>query len=178
VLYNTESSYGLASKLLHWLLAAGIIGLTALGAWMVDLSYLDSRYNLALSLHRSLGMAVLGLAVLFAVWKFVSPSPPLQAELRDWERHGARLTHALLLCAIFALPASGYVISTSAGAGFPFLDLFVIPAVFPQSETLRDLAIVVHAAVAYGFLPVVVVHASAALKHQFVDGHGTLKRML
>ena len=178
MLYNTESSYGLASKLLLWLLAAGIIGLTALGAWMVDLSYLDSRYNLALSLHRSLGMAALGLAVLFAVWKFISPSPPLQAELRDWERHGARLTHALLLCAIFALPASGYVISTSAGAGFPFLDLFVIPAVFPQSETLRDLAIGLHAAVAYGLLPVVVVHASAALKHQFVDGHGTLKRML
>ena len=178
MLYNTEGSYGLASKLLHWLLATGIIGLTALGAWMVDLGYLDSRYNLALSLHRSLGMAVLGLAVLFAVWKFVSPSPPLQAELRDWERHGARLTHALLLCAIFALPASGYVISTSAGAGFPFLDLFEIPAIFPQSETLRDLAIVVHAAVAYGLLPVVVVHASAALKHQFVDGHGTLKRML
>ena len=178
MLHNTESTYGLASKLLHWLLATGIIGLTALGAWMVDLSYLDSRYNLALSLHRSLGMAVLGLAVVFAVWKFVSPSPPLQAELRDWERHGARLTHALLLFAIFALPVSGYMISTSAGAGFPFLDLIVIPAIFPRSEILRDLAIGVHAAVAYGLLPVVVVHAGAALKHQFLDKHGTLKRML
>ena len=65
MLTNTESSYGLASKLLHWLLAAGIIGLTALGAWMVDLSYLDSRYNLALSIPMLLFMGMASHSHLF-----------------------------------------------------------------------------------------------------------------
>ena len=66
MLRNTRARYGLASKALHWLLAAGILGLTGLGAWMVTLGYPDSWYNRALALHRSGGMIVLGLALLFA----------------------------------------------------------------------------------------------------------------
>lgn len=178
MLFNTSTRYGLASKALHWLIAAGIIGLTGLGAWMVSLGYFDSWYNRALTVHRSGGMIVLGLAVLLAAWKVVSPSPPLQAELRAWERAGATAVHILLLAAMFIVPASGYVISTSAGSGFPFLGPWDMPALLPRSETARDLAITIHYVAAYGLLPVIVVHAGAALKHQFVDKHGTLRRML
>ena len=178
MLRNTRARYGLASKALHWLLAAGILGLTGLGAWMVTLGYFDSWYNRALALHRSGGMIVLGLALLFAAWKVVSPSPPLQAGLRGWERAGAATVHALLLGAMVVVPASGYVISTSAGSGFPFLGRWEVPALLPRSDTVRDLAIVIHAAAAYAVLPLVAVHAGAALKHQFIDRHGTLRRML
>ena len=178
MLFNTGARYGIASKVLHWLIAAGIIGLTGLGAWMVGLSYFDSWYNRAPALHRSGGMIVLGLALLFAFWKIASPSPPLQAELRAWERSGARAMHLLLLAAMFVVPASGYVISTSAGSGFQFLGLWEIPALLPRSETVRDLAITIHYVAAYGLLPVIAMHAGAALKHQFIDKHGTLRRML
>ncbi|MCY4097226.1 MAG: cytochrome b/b6 domain-containing protein [Rhodospirillales bacterium] len=106
------------------------------------------------------------------------PSPPLQAELRAWERCSARAVHLLLLGAMFVLPASGYVISTSAGSGFPFLSALEVPALLPRSETARDLAITIHYVAAYGLLPFVAVHAGAALKHQFIDKHGTLQRML
>lgn len=178
MLFNTDARYGLASKALHWLIAAGILGLTGLGAWMVSLGYFDSWYNRALALHRSGGMIILGLALMFAIWKIASPSPPLQAELRAWERCSARAVHLLLLGAMFVLPASGYVISTSAGSGFPFLSALEVPALLPRSETARDLAITIHYVAAYGLLPFVVVHAGAALKHQFIDKHGTLQRML
>lgn len=178
MLRNSPAGYGWASKGLHWLIALGMIGLTALGAWMVTLGYFDPWYNRSLALHRSLGMVVLALAVAFAVWKVVSPSPPLQETLRPWERAAAHAAHAVLLCAMFVLPVSGYLISTSAGAGFPFFGLGTVPAVGAVSESGRDLAIAVHWWAAYGLAAVAAVHAGAALKHQFIDRHGTLKRML
>ena len=178
MLGNTEADYGLVSKALHWLIAAGIVGLVWLGWWMVDLGYYDRWYNRSLSLHRSFGMALLGLAVIFAAWKVVSPSPPLQNELTPWETSAAWVVHGVLLAAMFAVPLSGYLISTSAGAGVPIFGWIDVPALLPKSEAMRDFAVSFHYYAAYGLVAVVALHAGAALKHEFVDNHGTLKRML
>lgn len=178
MLRNRENSYGLVSKTLHWLIALGIVGLIGLGWWMVGLSYYDAWYNRSLELHRAIGMLVLFLAAGFLLWKIFSPSPGLQAELRPLEKRGAKIAHGILLLAMFALPVSGYVISTSAGSGFAFFGLFEIPALLPVSEGARELAIDIHYYLAYGLIGVIAIHAGAALKHQFLDKHGTLKRML
>jgi cytochrome b561 len=178
MLRNTVNSYGLVSKALHWLIALGIIGLIALGWWMVGLSYYDAWYHRGLELHRAIGIVVLCLATVFVLWKTLSPSPGHQAELKPWEKLGARIAHVLLLLAMFIIPLSGYVISTSSESGFPFFDLFEIPALLPKSEDARDLAIFIHYYIAYGLVAVIALHAGAAVKHQFIDKHGTLKRML
>ena len=178
MLTNGPCRYGLVSKLLHWLIAAGILGLAALGWWMVGLGYYDAWYNRSLKLHRAFGLAVLALAILFIGWRLVSPSPPLQAALKPWERWAARTMHVALLVATVAIPASGYLISTSAGAGVPVFGLFEVPAVAIVSDRVRDLAIAGHYYMAYGVIAVAAVHAAAALKHQFIDRHGTLRRML
>ncbi len=178
MLRNSKNRYGLVTKLLHWLIALGIIGLIGLGWWMVGLSYYDSWYNRGLELHRELGMLVLGLACVYLLWKVVSPSPPVQSELLSWEKMAAHVAHFLLILAMFAIPVSGYMISTSAGAGFSFFGLFQVPAVTAISNEMRDLAIDFHYYVAYGLIAVILAHAGGALKHQFIDKHGTLKRML
>ena len=178
MLRNTPDGYGSVTKCLHWLIALSMIGMIWLGWWMVGLSYYDSWYNRGLALHRAIGMVVLGLACLFLLWKLISRSPPLQKELKPWEKAGAHLAHGLLLLAIFAIPLTGYVISTSAGKGFSMFDLFEVPAYFASSEATRDLAITAHYYLAYGLIAVIAVHAGAALKHQLIDKHGTLKRML
>ena len=46
------------------------------------------------------------------------------------------------------------------------------------SKELRDVAIDVHYYLAYATLVLVAAHAGAALKHQFLDRDGTLKRMI
>lgn len=178
MLRNTPERYGLVTKTLHWLIALGILGMTWLGWWMVGLSYYDSWYNRGLELHRAIGMVLLGLGFLFGVWKLRSPSPALQSELAPWEKFGARIAHAVLLLAMFAIPLTGYLISTSAGQGFSMFGLFEFPALLATSDATRDLAIAAHYYIAYGLMAVVAAHAGAALKHQFIDKHGTLKRML
>ena len=45
-------------------------------------------------------------------------------------------------------------------------------------RSMRDLAIGLHYYLGYGVIVLVLGHAGAALKHQFVDRDGTLRRML
>ncbi|MFO1435760.1 MAG: cytochrome b [Gammaproteobacteria bacterium] len=175
---NTPLGYGLLSKLFHWIIAALIFGLIALGWWMVGLDYYHPQYHSSLSLHKSLGMIVLLAVLLKAVWRFVSPYPQLSANLSALQQKAALSVHVLLWLAMIFIPLTGYAISTSEGAGVSVFNWIEVPAWLPRSETLRDIVTKVHAWIAYGGGALAIAHALAALKHQFIDGDGTLRRML
>ena len=175
---NRGAKYGFTSRLLHWILAFCMLGMAWLGWWMVGLDYYHAWSTRALELHRSIGMAVLALGAVFLIRKFSSASPALQTELRPWERAAARATHILIMCAMIVIPVSGYLLSTSSGSGFEMFGLWKVPAVAAVSEPVRNLVEAVHYFSSYGLLALVAIHAGAALKHQFIDGYGTLNRML
>lgn len=178
MLRSTETAYGAITRLLHWVVALLIIGLIWLGWWMVDLGYYDRWYNRSLELHKSLGMAVLAIAVVKIAWVIYDGKPGFPASIRPLERAAATATHHLFYLLMLLIPATGYVISTSAGDGISVFGLFEIPPVIPVSERLRDAAIELHLWLAYGTGALAAGHALAALKHQFIDRDGTLRRML
>ncbi len=175
---NTANSYGLVTRLLHWIIAISIIGLLWLGWWMVDLTYYDTWYHDSLLTHKSAGMLVLLLAVLNIVWLLVNKRPAFLANMKQWEIFSATLAHYTLLLAMITIPVTGYIISTSAGDSVSFFEWFPIPSVFAVSETTRDWAISLHYYLAYGTAALVIVHAGAACKHHFVNKDTTLRRML
>ena len=144
MLRNSESTYGAITRSLHWTVALLIIGLIALGWYMVGLSYYDKWYNDSLSIHKSLGMLALTLACLKVIWAAVPPHPAFSGTLKPWERSAARATHMVLYAMMVAIPVTGYVISTSAGDSVSFFGWFDIPAALPKSEGLRDVAIELH----------------------------------
>lgn len=175
---NTADSYGLVSRALHWLTALLILGLIALGWYMVDLSYFDRWYNESLELHKVLGLLVLVLGIVTAGWRVLSPSPASVASLTRWERLAATFMHYALFTMVFVVPVTGYLISTSAGKAIDVYGWFAVPALVEVDPALRDLAIELHFWLAYATAALAAVHAGAALKHQFVDRDGTLARML
>ena len=175
---NREDHYGLVSITLHWTIALGTIGLVALGAWMVRLTYYDPWYNESLALHKAFGIAVLVLAAAKFGWRVADRRPGFDPGVRAWERAGATAMHRVLNAAIVLLPATGYLISTSEGAGIDMFGAFELPALFEISERTRDLAIEIHFYLAYGLIVLVAGHAGAALKHHFADRGSTLRRML
>jgi cytochrome b561 len=75
------------------------------------------------------------------------------------------------------IPLTGYLISTSEGAAIEVFDWFSFPVLLQINERARDIAIDIHYYFAYTTLALVILHAAAALKHQFIDHKGTLKRM-
>lgn len=178
MLKNTRYAYGAVAKLLHWSVALLIIGLIALGAYMVELNYYHKWYNATLEWHKALGMIALALGVAKVAWMSYSPGPELPEGLFGWQRGAARAMHHVLLAMMVLIPITGYVISTSAGQPVSVFGWVDVPALLPRSERLRDLAIDLHYWLAYATALLVTGHASAALKHQFIDRDGTLGRML
>jgi cytochrome b561 len=178
MLKNDRDRYGILSKLLHWTIATLIFGLIGLGWWMVGLNYYHPDYHSSLELHKSLGMVALAVVLLKLVWRFVSPPPALAATLLGTQRRIAIGTHHLLWLGMIVIPLTGYGISTAEGAGVAVFDWFEIPAWLPRSETLRDVVTELHEWAAYGIGALAILHALAALKHQFINRDGTLRRML
>lgn len=176
-LYNTKTTFGLVSKLLHWLIALGIIGLIWLGWWMVGLSYYNPWYNRGLELHKAFGLLVLLLVFAKFCWQIANRPPGPGATLKPWERMASTGMHWVLYVMMVVLPVTGYMITTSAGQGVSIFGWFDVPALLPQSDTVRDAAIAIHYYFSYGAIALVLGHAGAALKHHFVDKDDTLIRM-
>ena len=172
------TGYGLTSRALHWTVALLIVVLIPLGWYMVELDYYDPWANDSLELHKGLGMIVLALAPLMILWRHVGYRPPAIKTQKRWEVMAGSIAHYLLYALMLIVPPSGYIISTSAGAGVSVFGLFEVPAVLPRSDALRDAAITVHYYVAYVGAALIAFHVAGALKHHLIDKDDTLRRML
>lgn len=176
-LKNTSDQYGLIAKGLHWLIALLVIVLLGIGWWMVGLSYYDPWYQDSLNWHKSLGIVVLLIVGFKVTWSFVDNAPDPQTTLNSFERIASSLAHSVLRLAMVIIPVTGYLVSTSEGADIEVFDWFSFPVLLQINERARDIAIDIHYYFAYATLGLVALHAAAALKHQFIDHKGTLKRM-
>lgn len=175
---NTSTSYGLVAIFLHWLDAIIIILLFGIGFYMVDLTYYDSLYKPLPFIHKSVGMLMLFWFGFRIFWRFTSIHPDPVEGMTASERLLARLAHRGLYLLIGIVLISGYLIPTAAGAAISIFDLFSIPATITSIPNQEDLAGAVHRYVAYALIALVVLHATAALKHHFINHDNTLRRML
>ncbi len=175
---HSDPGYGPVTRVLHWTVAVLIIGLLWLGWYMVDLSYYDAWYNASLIWHKALGMVALVSGAVKLGWVMGTHAPAPLASMAAWERMATRAMHGILLAMMVAIPVTGYIVSTSSGAGVGVFGWFEIPALLPANEGLRDLAIALHFYLAYITAALVLLHAAAALKHRFVDRDGVPRRIL
>lgn len=176
---NTGQRYGRAAIAAHWALAALLAALMALGWWMVRLP--DAGYDtvkiVLILVHKQLGLAALALAALRLAWRLAQPLPALASSLPLREQVAARFVHLCLYALMFALPLTGWLMSSAAGFSMSFLGIVSLPDQAPVSEPLfRQLAFV-HRWLAIGLAALVALHAGAALRHQFVLRDDTLARM-
>lgn len=175
LLRDTRAGYGLITRLLHWLMAIAILAMFALGLWMVTLSYYSPYYRLAPDIHRSVGMLLLFLLVARFLWRLANPKPD-DSELSPLERAASRAVHWGFYPLLFALMASGYLISTADGRPIEVFGWFSVPSLVTD-KGLEEPAGEVHEILAYITLVLVAVHAAASLKHHFVDRNRVLARM-
>jgi cytochrome b561 len=172
---DTKTGYGLATRLMHWIMAVAIVAMFVLGLWMVTLTYYSPYYRLAPDIHRSVGMLLLFLLAGRFAWRLANPKPS-DSELSPFERLAANAVHWGFYPLLFALMVSGYLISTSDGRPIAVFNWFTVPALFAR-KGMEDTAGEVHEWLAYITIALVVLHAAASLKHHFVDRNRVLTRM-
>jgi len=175
---NSRTSWGWVAVLLHWLAALVIIGMFALGFWLVDLSYYDKWYRQAPDIHRSVGILLFALMLFRVLWRLLQPAPEPVPNHSRLEIAGAKTSHLLLYLLVFIAMISGYLISTANGAGVSVFGWFEVPSVTGRIERLEDTAGEVHYWATWALIVLAGLHALAALKHHFIDRDDTLRRML
>lgn len=175
---NSSDAYGLIAVVLHWLVAAVVVGLFTLGLWMVELTYYDDWYRTAPAVHKAVGVLLFMVVALRFGWRQLGPHPAPLASHGPLERRAAGIAHALMYVLLLAVMLSGYLISTADGRPIDVFGLFRVPALISDLPNQADIAGKVHLYLAITLVSLAAVHALAALKHQFIDRDGTLLRML
>lgn len=176
-LKNQQSSYGWVSIAFHWVIAISVLSLFALGLWMVELDYYSTWYHDAPNIHKSVGVLVV-LTMLFRfLWNAFNPKPKsLEGSLLL--RAIAATVHLLFYVLVLLIGVSGYLISTGESQPIAVFNWFEIPVWFEPFQNQTDIAGEIHELLAFTLMGFVALHATAALKHQFLDKDNTLKRML
>jgi cytochrome b561/polyisoprenoid-binding protein YceI len=180
-LSNSEESYGVIHQLLHWITAVLILVLLPMGVYMHDLP-IDTSPQIndkvwLYSLHKTIGMTALAVALIRIAWAIIQPHPrPLHGGM---EGFAAKTVHFLLYGTIIAMPILGWL-HHAAAEGFA-------PIWWPLSQDLafipKDVALSNFFKTAHFVCGVLLVlslglHIAGALKHVFIDKDKTLSRMV
>jgi cytochrome b561 len=174
---NSTRTWGSLSKALHWIVVLLIINQWVIGMRADSLPVGLAKLQ-ALAWHKSFGITILMLAVVRLVWRWMNPVPDLSAETRPWERVLAKISHALLYGLIFALPLTGWLMSSAKNFPVSWFSLFQLPDLVAPSEQLFRQMRSLHHTLFAALVVVAVLHIAGALKHHFIDRNDVLKRML
>ena len=177
---NSERRYGTLAALLHWAMAVLLIGLAAVGLYMVrlpDVGFDQEKIRLILY-HKQFGIVVLGLVGVRLAWRLVNVIPDLVENLPDWQKIAARFVHLSFYALMVALPVTGWMMSSAAGIPVSVFGLFTLPDLVDYDEFLFRRLIEVHKWLGYLLVALIFVHIGAALRHHFVFKDDTLRRMM
>lgn len=169
--------YSAPAQLFHWLIAALIVTQFVLARMQEHLP-LGARKLGILARHKSVGMTILMLAILRLAWRLWHPAPPLPPKMRPFERWAARATHGAFYVLLFAMPLTGWMMSSAKNYSVSWFGLFTWPNLIGKNEQAFDFLRTTHDLLSDLLFAVAVLHILAALKHHFWDRDDVLVRML
>ncbi|MEP0522257.1 MAG: cytochrome b/b6 domain-containing protein [Hyphomicrobiales bacterium] len=183
MLANTQMRYGLVAQLLHWTTAALILFLLPLGVYMHELPQGSdaeiSQKVFLYSLHKSVGIAVLFIAVLRVLWAALNKKPTALHTERKLETFAAETIHWLLYISIIAVPVAGWL-HHAATDGFAPIWWFENQnlSFVPKAPHLAELFGAMHFFFAATLVISLALHIAGAVKHVVIDKDATLARMV
>lgn len=175
---HTPVKYGATAIGLHWIIALLIIAAFVMGLYMTGIHGFSLLKLKLFSWHKWIGVTVFGLALLRVVWRATHAAPPVAAGTPAWQAKAAGGVHHLLYVLMVLVPITGYFYTLAAGVPVVYLGKWAMPVLIDKNESLAPVLQAVHTWLNYGMAAIVLMHAAAALKHQFINRDGTLARML
>ena len=169
-------SYTPVAKGLHWLMAAMVVGLLALGLYMTELPLSPQKLQLY-SWHKWAGVTVFALLWVRLAWRLTHPPPPLPESVSLRMRRLAHLGHAALYGLMIVIPVSGWLMSSAKGFQTVWFGIVPIPDLIGRDRELGDLLQSVHKALNLLLMLAIAGHVAAALWHHFVLKDNTLGRI-
>ena len=172
-----DARYTATAIVLHWLIAVVLTGLFLVGLYMDELPLSPWKLKVY-SWHKWAGVTAFLLVLARAAWRLGHRPPALPAAMSRLMRLGAHAGHAALYALMFAIPLSGWLMSSAKGFPVVYFGLLPLPDLVEKNKELGELLVVVHQGLNYFLAAVVLGHAGAALKHHLIDRDDVLIRML
>lgn len=161
----------------HWIMAALILFQIPLGLIMGDLPRGLQQLQY-FNLHKSIGAVILALAALRLLWRLFKGAPALPADMPAWQKGIAHATHWLLYLAFFAMPLTGWLMSSAFGRTVSVFGLFSLPDLVGHDKAFGSLMANLHGLFGYALAALVLIHIGAALQHFLIKRDDILARML
>jgi cytochrome b561 len=172
---STQARFPAASRLLHWLMAAMIVAMLFIGVGMA--ASVSARYELLVSIHRPLGIAIFVLCVIRFVNRFFNPPPELPDTVPSLQRFAAKAAHGVLYTLMFIMPLVGWGMLSAARYPIVLYGPLRLPPILPYDLTLYAWLREFHTDLAYLFFATFLVHFGAALFHGLIRRDGVLGGM-
>jgi cytochrome b561 len=174
---GSRPRYTAVAQILHWVIAALIATQFTL-AWMQEDLPVGMHKLALLARHKSFGMTVLMLAVLRLTWRLFNAAPPLPEGMSNIEKFLAKATHSAFYLLLFAMPLSGWMMSSAKNYSVSWFGLFTWPNLIGPNDHSLEVLKATHYWLSNVLFAIVILHVLAALKHHFWNKDDVLKRML
>jgi cytochrome b561 len=174
---SAPARYGAAAQILHWVVAGLIVTQFVLASMADDLP-LGAHKLALLARHKSFGMTILMLAIVRLLWRLGHRAPALPPAMTAFERIAARSTHIAFYALLFAMPLTGWMMSSAKNYAVSWFGLFTWPNLISKDEHAFELLRTTHHTLSKVLLAIAVLHILAALKHHFWNKDDVLRRML
>lgn len=172
-----KTRYDLGFQALHWGMALLILAAWGTAILMEDMPRGPDKLQMIL-LHKSLGVTVIALLMVRAVWRAIRPPPAFPAQPSPWVHRGAAAGHLALYALMLAVPAVGVAMSQAGGREVSAWGLLTLPTLLAENRDLAHALEEVHEVLGNTILVLAGLHAAAALVHQYVIKDGVFSRML
>ena len=171
---NVQLQFTALQRTLHWVMAICILTMLFVGVGMV--STIKPQYLTLVSLHKPLGIVILGLAVLRLIVRWRYGAPPLPSDMPESMKLAARLSHILFYLLMVAMPLIGWAMLSAAD--YPVVVAGIqLPAVLSPNPEMHSMLWNAHRLLAFCFFALILLHLAAALFHALVRRDGVFDAM-
>jgi len=174
---TNSNTYTGVARSLHWLVGLGMIATFGVGVYMSDLPFSPSKLQIY-SWHKWAGVTLFLLSVIRLAWRLTHQPPAAPEGMPAWQHAAAEWTHRILYALMFAIPLSGWLMSSAKGFQTVYFGLIPLPDLVSKNASLAEALGNAHGALNLAMIALVALHAAAALKHHLIDRDDVLVRML
>jgi cytochrome b561 len=171
------AGYSVAARCFHWLTAILVLAAFILSIGGPETRVFAEGNKGALTLHESLGLAVLLTTFLRLAYRSFATTPaPVWAP--NWMHQSARITRSLLYFLLVFVPLSAIFGSWIEGHSLSFYLVGAVASPWATSQALGGTILRLHKLAGDAIMWLAGVHAAAALFHHFILRDNVLRSMI
>lgn len=171
---SDSTQFALASRILHWLMAAMLLSMLFIGVTMVSSL---GNYHRLVAIHRPLGISILILAVIRLINRMFTTLPPFPPTMSRQERWLATASERMLYTLMLALPLVGWGMLSAGHYPIVMFGSWHLPAILPANPALHAVLRRAHTLFAYLLFVTFLAHVGAVLFHTLIVRDRLLHRM-